>query len=240
MIKTFEQNQLNEMDKMNVIGRLPRTVYDMLQGNPGKLFVAGGMIRSCIAGETINDVDLFSATKDLADKLSGELAKDKNVKRYDSPFAYTIRPTNGLCIQFIHRWTFDNPLKCVDSFDFTIAKSAIWFEDGQWKSYCHDSFYQDLAAKRLVYVSPVRDEEPGGSLLRVLKFYQKGYRIPLSSLAAVIARLNNGIRHDEVWGYEGRMKDVVMGLLFDVDTNNAEHAAYIDDRSVSNDGKDVL
>ncbi len=222
-------NKLNKFDVANVVARLPFQLLNMLRNNSGKLFVAGGMIRSCVAGEPINDVDLFTSTKELSDTLSKKLANDKNVQRYDTQFAYTIRPTNGLCIQFIHRWTFNDPEKCVESFDFTIAKSAVWWADGEWQSCCDDTFYQDLAARRLVYTSPVRDEEPGGSMLRVLKFYQKGYRIPLSSLAAVIARLNRGVRADEMWGDEDRMKDVIVGLLFDVDPNNAEHAAYIDD-----------
>lgn len=52
-------------------------------------------------------------------------------------------------------------------------------------------FYPDLAAKRLTYCAPKRIEEAGGSLLRVLKFYRRGYIIPLDSLAAVIARLTS-------------------------------------------------
>lgn len=231
--------ELNEFDVTNVVGRLPFQVLNMLRDNSGKLFVAGGMIRSCVAGETINDVDLFTSSKDLSDTLSKKLSTDKNVQRYDTQFAYTIRPSSGLCLQFIHRWTFDDPAKCVESFDFTIAKSAIWWQDGDWKSCCHNTFYQDLAAKRLVYTSPVRDEEPGGSMLRVLKFYQKGYRIPLSSLAAVIARLNRGVRAEQMWGDEERMKDVIVGLLFDVDPNNAEHAAYIDDARRPYDKQDM-
>ena len=36
-----------------------------------------------------------------------------------------------------------------------------------------DEFYPDLAARRLVYTAPVRDEEAGGSLLRVRKFIER-------------------------------------------------------------------
>ena len=58
-----------------------------------------------------------------------------------------------------------------------------------FRSLCSGTFYQDLAAKRLRYTRPARNEDAGGSLLRVLKYYQKGYRIPLESFAGVLTRL---------------------------------------------------
>src|SRR5208283_3039247 len=68
-----------------------------------------------------------------------------------------------------------------------------WFESGKWTSLIDDEFYSDLAAKRLVYRSPVRNEDAGGSVLRLLKFYSRGFRIPLDSLGAVLARLVDGV-----------------------------------------------
>ena len=96
-------------------------------------------------------------------------------------------------VQFIHRWTFDNAHALIASFDFTIAQSAIWFENGEWQSITTPSFYDDLQDKRLVYTFPDREEEPGGSLLRVLKFLRRGYDISPENLAKVIARLMNGV-----------------------------------------------
>ena len=49
---------------------------------------------------------------------------------------------------------------------------------GEYVGLCNIRFYPDLAARRLVYTSPLRNEDAGGSILRVLKFYQRGYRIP--------------------------------------------------------------
>jgi len=65
--------------------------------------------------------------------------------------------------------------------------------------------------------------------LRVLKYYQKGYRIPLNSLGSVIARLiksidtGKGDIHDEEWvGW------VITGLLREVDPEiDPLHAAHL-------------
>jgi hypothetical protein len=66
----------------------------------------------------------------------------------------------------------------------------------------------------------------------VLKFYQNGYRIPLTSLGAVIARLMKGVDFNQVdVKNEARVADVVSGLLFEVDPNSVDRIAYIDDVS---------
>jgi len=126
-------------------------------------------------------------------------------------------------IQFIHRWTFDAPEKVIASFDFTIASAALWYEKritdkGRWVSLCDDSFYADLAAKRLIYRSPVRVEDAGGSMLRVLKFYQRGYRMPLDSLGAVMgADVQGAFDHTKSdLSDEGQVAKVLTGLLREV------------------------
>lgn len=89
-----------------------------------------------------------------------------------------------------------------------------------------DTFYQDLAAKRLVYTSrtPLRDGEAGGSLLRVLKYYRRGYTIPITDLGLVVARLVKGIdlsRYEDpmvsLFGNEEKLAMVFRGLLREVD-----------------------
>ena len=39
---------------------LPEVVFKMLKENPNKVFVSGGFIRSCVSGEKVNDVDIFT------------------------------------------------------------------------------------------------------------------------------------------------------------------------------------
>jgi hypothetical protein len=171
-----------------------------MMSNPSKLFLAGGFIRSVITGDEVQDIDLFATTKAEAERIAGNLVlaidsncgQSRRAKLHTTDNAYTIL-SHLKPIQIIHRWTFETPEQCAESFDFTIAKAAMWFTEDRWHSTAADTYYSDLAARRLVYTSPVRNEEAGGSLIRVLKFYQRGYRIPLESLAAVLARLEKGL-----------------------------------------------
>lgn len=216
--------------------RAPRPVLDLMKEQGPKLMVAGGFIRSCVAGETVNDIDLFAPSRELAEQFARTLAGESRI--HESGNAYTV--TNcRVAVQIIHRWTFDDPATMLDSFDFTIAKAAFWWDGENWRSLCDPRFYQDLAAKRLVYTNPQRNEDAGGSLLRVLKFYQRGYRIPLDSLGAVIARLSSGVddermnaarslNPDRVLTHEQLTAKVITGLLREVDPAiDPSHAAHL-------------
>ena len=186
--------ELSHFDLLWAVRGLPKPLRDVMKQEGSCVFVAGGYIRSCVTKEPLNDIDVFSATKEKAKELANRLSM-VGKKPYETDNALTVK-IGPVVVQFIHRWVFTTPTECIASFDFTIAKAAFWWsnEDRHWHSYCEDAFYADLAAKRLVYTSPVRNEDAGGSLLRVLKFYQRGYRIPLDSMGAVIARLMSAVR----------------------------------------------
>ncbi len=205
--------------------RLPKKVFNLMKEEKDSVMLAGGFIRACIANEKLSDVDLFSKTKESAALYAQRLAgPDRRPIQTDN--AYTIvgaKPT----VQFIHRWTYTNPADILPAFDFTIARAVIWYDGDKWQSLCDDRYYPDLAAKRLVYCSPVRIEEVGGSLLRVLKFYQKGYRIPLDSFAATIARVMTGIDFNRA-NSEPEWEHIITGLLREVDPNiDPTHIAHL-------------
>lgn len=197
--------------------RTPKQLLEVMKRPEwaGKIFVGGGFLRSIVAGDDINDIDVFVTNDNDAHKLSnelvlssGELSSDNRSKlSWVTDNAITVKCFKP-CIQIIHRWTFDNALQVSDSFDFTCCCAAFWWgqphyapgtlhdaalREPQWHSVCDERFYCDVAAKRLIYRNPVRNEDAGGSMLRVLKYYQKGYRIPLDSLADVITRLVQGV-----------------------------------------------
>ena len=218
-----------------------------MQKHGAKVMVAGGFIRSCITNEHINDIDLFVPSKDFGLELAKELAEGDEKRIHETDNAYTIKGYR-IPVQIIHRWTFDDPGVCIQSFDFTIARAAFWCgaletekvgEDGKpvivnsWLSLCDPRFYPDLAGKRLIYCSPVRIEEVGGSMLRVLKFYQRGYRIPLDSLGKVIARLVGGVSEESyATRDEDQMAKVLSGLLREVDPNiDPKHIAHLPSES---------
>lgn len=218
--------------------RLPAPLLGMLHKHEDALVVAGGFVRSCVSGERISDVDIFSRSKDYAKAVATDLAAaaGQGRKLIETDNAFTVYGLS-LPIQFIHRWTYTNPEDVIASFDFTICQAALWVKDKHWHSMVGPEFYRDLAGKRLIYACPKRNEDAGGSMLRVLKFYQREYRIPLDSLGAVIARLLRGVKLGQFpgfassWGteeWEGQMEKVITGLLREVDPNvDPEHRAHL-------------
>lgn len=231
--------ELSKRDLHWTLRMAPRRVVELMRANR-QCVMAGGFIRACVSGEAAQDVDLFAPDEERAGLYATILARQDG-RVFKSPNAYTIRlPDARVPIQVIHRWAFSSPEECVESFDFTVAKSAVWCagdRDGathrtRWKSVCHDDFYADLAAKRLVYTSPVRNEDAGGSMLRVLKFYQRGYKIPLDSLAAVTARMVMGVKEEALTGLhsdrEVAMAMALTGLLHEVDPlEDPEHLFHL-------------
>lgn len=216
---------LHPQDLAWILARLNAKVKAELKASCGNVFLAGGFIRSMITKEPVADVDLIASSKEAAQALALRFSIGCNLPVHQTPNAFTLRGYDP-AVQIIHRWTFDNPQSAIDSFDFTIAKAAIWFDGDYWRSVCHPDYYADVAAKRLVYTNPIRDEEPGGSMLRVLKFYQRGYRIPLDSLAQVIDRLVSTVNFDNTGGLSSA--EVICGLLREVDPAiDPAHTAHL-------------
>ena len=177
--------RLNTTDVASVLRHLPAAVRAALQQEPGRRFLAGGFIRAIIAQETPNDVDLFVTGDDAARALAKELKTPTPAVETGNAISID---GHAYKVQIIHRWTFATPHDCVKHFDFTVCAAAVWWDGVAWDSTCDAAFYSDLAAKRLMYRHPT-DPEPGGSMLRLLKFAARGYVAPPSSIAAIVARL---------------------------------------------------
>jgi len=208
--------KLNKYDLKFCVKRLPAALRDLLKKED--ITVAGGFIRAAIAAEKVNDVDLFISDKSKVDKWALSLADDERKNLYITDNATTVKNLSHP-VQFITRWVYEFPEDILESFDFTICQAAFWWDrtSESWKSACSVDFYPDLAAKRLTYTSPIREEEPGGSMIRILKYYQRGYKIPLNDLASVITRLHFGVRDPSV--ELERYQTVIRGLLYEVDPN---------------------
>lgn len=89
-------------------------------------------------------------------------------------------------------------------------------KDGEFRSVVDDLFYPDLAARRLRYMHPQREEEAGGSLMRVKKFLARGYNIQPLSLAGVMSRVFKKVD----WARLEEGEDptaIICGLLREVD-----------------------
>lgn len=214
---------LTQNDLRYVVQRLPRDIRDLLTENHGKLFIGGGFIRATIAGEEPSDIDLFgddpAFLKTVADLLKTRRAV--GTKLHSTKNAITLLTPDRLPVQFITRWTFQNAYDLVRSFDFTVCQAAIWRSgnkvNSEWMSSKGDNFYIDLAGRRLVYTNPVREEEAGGSMLRVLKYVKRGYSIQVSSLGEVIARLADKVDSARVDGERLTTGKIIGEMLREVD-----------------------
>lgn len=218
--------KLTKQDLNFVLSRVPRDVRELVKTKA--LFIAGGFIRSTIAGEKPSDVDLFGPSKEALKMVATEFALKRQARLHETDNAFTILSGHRIPIQFIHRWTYGvgEEARLISEFDFTIAQAVIWAvevkvagkSEWRWESLASDSFYSDLAARRLVYTYPKRDEDAGGSLLRALKFVKRGYSIQAASLAGVVARLLGAVRKiDKVYDSEDWATTVILGLLREVD-----------------------
>ena len=219
--------KLNNYDIQFCARRLPKRLKELMIKHGEQIIVAGGFVRAVIANESISDIDVFAGNKQVSEGFALELMNNKRELHYTDN-AITVKSFR-IPIQFVHRWVYDNPLNVLQSFDFSICQAAIWYNKKakKWSSRCAESFYSDLAAKRLMYLSPIRNEDAGGSLLRVLKYYQRGYRIPLDSFGAVLARLFESIEWNTAMA-EHDIATLITGLLVEVDPAGfIDHEAYL-------------
>lgn len=216
-------NELTKNDLRYVVTRLPRDIRTLLTEHARKLYVGGGFVRATIAGEAPSDIDLFGGDPVLLDAIAVTLqSRRPGSKLHRSKNAITLITPDRLMVQFITRWTFQNAHDLVASFDFTVCQAAIYrgghASNDPWRSSIGAGFYNDLAGRRLVYTSPVRIEEAGGSLLRVIKYVKRGYSIQVDSLGRVVARLSSAVKPGThmVQTEEG-LGTVMAGLLREVD-----------------------
>ena len=211
---------MSNRDLNFVLSRLPRDIIKLLKINAGNLFLAGGFIRATIAGEKVSDIDLFGISKDDLLRIAKDLTLERKGRYFTTNNAITVLSPPRYPVQFITRWLFSDAEKLVDSFDFTVCQAAIWAyknDDGKigFRSLISESFYPDLAAQRLYYTFPVREEEAGGSLLRVIKFVKKGYNVQAPTLAGVISRIVSTIGNGAF--EEKCTAKIITGLLREVD-----------------------
>lgn len=208
------------IDDLNfVVRRLPKDITELLRKHT--LFVAGGFIRETVAGNPAQDIDLFGPEVETLKLIGKDLADKRQGRAHFSDNAVTVLCPPRMPVQLITRWCFANAEPLVNSFDFTVCQAAIWFDKttGLFESAIADGFYADLAARRLVYTYPVRQEEAGGSMLRVLKFTRRGYSIQANSLGGVIARVAEKVDWNRVGINNEHLTaaKVISGLLREVD-----------------------
>ena len=222
--------QLNFDDLSFVVRRIPAKARQLMKEHG--VILGGGYIRDVVLGVPPSDLDFFGATDETLTLCAGTLEEAWHARIYKTQNAFTILAPPRHPVQFIRRWLYagaDAPRKVLESFDFTMAAAVVWWEadaerkaGGRWRSLVHDDWYADLAARRLRYTSPVRDEDAGGSTLRVVKFLGRGWRIAPESLAAVLARV---MTNEVCLGALDLPLDQLRALGFGGDAGNNESVA---------------
>jgi hypothetical protein len=241
----MEKNQstLTPSDLNFILTRCPKDILKLLKDNAGELFLAGGFIRSTIAGDKVSDIDLFGTSAEKLLQIAKDLTLERKGRFFKTDNAITVLAPPRIPAQFITRWVFSSGCyeaiaeMLIKSFDFTICQAVIWAEEivfdtpeekGKKKyvfhSRCSSHFYSDLAAKRLVYTFPQREEEAGGSFMRVIKFVKKGFNVQAPTLAGVTARIVSKLylEKDMTYRHDGTIDEkwvaqVMVGLLRQVD-----------------------
>ena len=207
----MNKTKLSNTDLQFVVRRIPKDVRDFMTLHP--LWVGGGFIRETISGGEVQDVDMFSTSIETLNAVSGFIQLRRGgSKLHKTPNAITLLAPPRMPLQFITRWVFESPELCVESFDFTVCQAVVFYDraNQRFDSVISEGFYPDLAAKRLTYTNPVREEEAGGSMLRVLKFIKRGYNIQPKSFGDVIARLVTKVHPDRM-GSSGVAEGQVLG-----------------------------
>ena len=212
---------LTDQDLRYVVGSLPADIIALAQKH--SVIIAGGFIRETISRGEVKDIDIFGSDLGKLQRAASDLKASREAKLFESRNAITILAPPRVPVQFITRWFFKDLKECADSFDFTVCQAAIWYNSRHnrfsWESFVPDTFYSDLAAKRLVYTRPKRNEDAGGSMIRVQKFIKRGYTIQSESLAAVMARMVCALKFSRSTMYDNeyRVSRALKALLLEVD-----------------------
>src|SRR3546814_7268266 len=74
-------SDLIQADLRFVAQRMPKDVRALLKKHAGRLFLGGGFIRSVIAGEPVNDIDLFGDDAEWLRKAAEGLSAERTGSR---------------------------------------------------------------------------------------------------------------------------------------------------------------
>lgn len=166
---------------------IPEDISKLLRAHEGKLYLAGGYLRDTFMRLEPSDIDLFMSKDTDQEEIVKEITTLLGCEPEKTINAYTWQPAHRIPVQLIVRWRYDQPAGVLASFDFTNSLAAVWYSNGDFKLLTGDGYWKALATKTLVWAKPANDPSPGGALLRIIKFAQRGWHISLQDLAEVVS-----------------------------------------------------
>ena len=186
--------ELPEPHVADVVAALPSVVHDFIV-RYHDIWLAGGFVRDVVAGDMPSDIDLWSndadALRRMARIFAADFAAQAAARTHITKQAVTVHLASvSHPVQFITRWVYPTPQQLVMSFDYTMCQAAVWYDhdSGRWRGVCHPRFVEHAVHHHLCYTAPERDEEPAGSLARLLKFTRRGHTTSADTVAKVIGR----------------------------------------------------
>lgn len=147
---------------------------------PAGAFIAGGALTSAFTNTEIKDVDLYFKTKEAFVAAIEEAYDDGLWCLAATDRAVTFAHGESI-VQLMHFDFFPTAEAIFDAFDFTVCMAAYDIDEKQFVF--HDNFMKHAAQRFLRFHSGTR--YPFGSLLRVLKYQQRGYTIGKSDLLRI-------------------------------------------------------
>ena len=181
---------------------------------PGSVFVAGGAVLSSVLREKARDIDVFGDTGLIfgtsfyttalglsGDQVAKYIGVGSDPLRDDTPNGATFKHLDPP-VQLIYAWSFDSPLECLDSFDLSLSRAAVWCDYSaagskpMWEGICDRQYFEHIAARMCVFRYPTRgwstsNVDAGAGLLRLFKFVARGWTVPVDSIAEVVARMTS-------------------------------------------------
>lgn len=137
-------------------------------------YLAGGAITSIFTNNDINDFDLFFRHKE---DIAHFLHEESYGTNFKSDYAITIAK-DGKTIQLIYKKEYPTAQDVLNSFDFSVCMGCYDFSTEEFV--LGDTFLEDLASKS-IHFNPKTDS-PIMSLIRVKKYINKGYDIPVPEM----------------------------------------------------------
>lgn len=147
---------------------------------PHGAFIAGGALTSAFTGTPINDADMYFKDKDSF-ICAVEQAYDEGLWCVAATDRAVTFVQGESVIQLMHFDFFETAESIFDAFDFTVCMAAYDLDKKEF--IFHDDFFKHASQRFLRFHNGTR--YPYGSLMRVLKYQQRGYKIGKSDMLRI-------------------------------------------------------
>jgi hypothetical protein len=147
---------------------------------PKGALIAGGALTSAFTGMSINDVDFYFKTKEDFIEAVAQAYDERMwcVAATDRAITFVDRTS---IIQLMHFDFFPTAEAVFDAFDYTVVMAAYDIDKEDFVF--HEDFFKHAAQRFLRFHSGTR--YPYGSLMRVIKYQDRGYKIGKSDLLRI-------------------------------------------------------